>query len=137
MAMPDLNADLLARLEHEARAAAEYAYAPYSNFQVGAALLLATGEILTGCNVENASFRLTTCAEQTAIARAVATLGPKIRLRAVLVLNHHNKPCQPCGACRQTIAEFASAETPVYFIDGTGALTHLTVAELLPSSFSL
>ena len=135
----ELPPDILAVLERHARAAAENSYAPYSNFHVGAALLLEGPEahILTGCNVENASYRLTTCAEQTAITRAVATHGPGIRLRALLVLNRENKPCQPCGACRQAIAEFANPETPVFFTDHTGKLTHLSIAGLLPASFTL
>ncbi len=139
MPAPDLPPHLLSDLEQHAGAAARNSYAPYSNFHVGAALLLAGPEahILTGCNVEIASFRLTTCAEQTAIARAVATFGPAIRIRALLVLNRENRPCQPCGACRQTIAEFADPETPVFFPGPTGTLTHLTMAQLLPSTFSL
>lgn len=139
MPPPDLPAHLLTELEHQARSAAALAYAPYSHFHVGAALLLDGPEahIVTGCNVENASYRLTTCAEQTAITRAVATFGPGIRLRAILVLNPANQPCQPCGACRQTIAEFSSPDTPVYFPDSAGKLTHLTVSQLLPASFSL
>lgn len=135
----ELPPDLLTKLQHKARAAAENSYAPYSNFHVGAALLLEGPEaqVITGCNVENSSFRLTTCAEQTAITRAVATHGPRIRIRAILVLNRQNKPCQPCGACRQTIAEFAAPETLVFFPDHTGALTQLTLAQLLPSTFTL
>lgn len=140
--MPDthpsgLSPDQIATLCTFATGAAHNAYAPYSHFHVGAAILLTTGETVTGCNVENASYRLTTCAEQTAITRAVATHGPHIRIRAILVLNRANQPCQPCGACRQTIAEFADPDTPVYFPDADGALTHLTVAQLLPASFSL
>ena len=143
MPQPDLTPDLLTQLEQQARIAAGNSYAPYSHFHVGAALLLvpdpagSEAPIVTGCNVENASYRLTTCAEQTAITRAVATHGPRIRIRALLVLNRENKPCQPCGACRQTIAEFASPETPVFFPDSTGTLTHPTPAHLLPSTFAL
>ncbi len=140
--MPDthpggLSPDQIASLCTLATEAAHKAYAPYSHFHVGAAILLMTGETVAGSNVENASYRLTTCAEQTAITRAVATFGPAIRLRAIVVLNRENRPCQPCGACRQTIAEFADPETPVFFPDDTGALTHLTLAQLLPSTFSL
>ena len=127
----------VAELATKAEAAAHQAYAPYSRFFVGAAVLLESGVVVVGCNVENASYRLTTCAEQTAITRAVATHGPRIRIRALLVLNRENRPCQPCGACRQTIAEFASPETPIYFPDSTGTLTHLTLAHLLPSTFAL
>ncbi len=139
MAKPALDPDLLARLTHEARAAAEHAYAPYSHFRVGAALLLTTGEIITGTNVENASYRLTTCAEQSAIARAVAELGPHIRLAAVAVANLNQAASMPCGACRQTLLEFApdpAAVTVLY--PGEGGVDHTsTLAELLPAGFRL
>jgi cytidine deaminase len=126
----------LTQLAQQAERAAHNAYAPYSNFFVGAAILLEDGRIVSGCNVENASYRLTTCAEQTAIAAAVAQHGPKIRIRAVAVHNLNNTACQPCGACRQTIAEFAGPATPILFPGPSGAET-CTLADLLPQSFSL
>ena len=82
------------------------AHAPYSNFHVGAAILLTSGKIFSGCNVENASYGMTNCAERTAIFSAVAQLGPKIEIRAVAVANDHGVACSPCGACRQVIYEF-------------------------------
>ena len=94
------------RLRELARAAAANSYSPYSHFRVGAALLLTDGSIVTGCNVENCSYRLTSCAEQAAIARAVSERGPNIRLRAVAVANLNNSASMPCGACRQTLSEF-------------------------------
>ena len=137
--MPDDSHSLsipIAELTRFAEAAARNAYAPYSRFYVGAAILLESGEIVTGCNVENASYRLTTCAEQTAIARAVAQFGPAIRIRAVVVHNLNETACQPCGACRQTIAEFAPPDATIVFpaADGPAATT---LASLLPASFSL
>jgi len=132
--MPD-EVDL-AELSRLAAKAAHNAYAPYSRFYVGAAILLETGQIVTGCNVENASYRLTTCAEQTAIARAVAEFGPAIRIRAVVVHNLNDTACQPCGACRQTIAEFAPPTATIVFPAADGPAT-TTLAELLPASFSL
>ena len=85
-------------LRTAAQEAATRAYAPYSRFYVGAAVLLATGEVVTGCNVENASYRLTCCAEQTAIARAVAEFGPGVRIAAVAVANRDTSiACAPCG----------------------------------------
>jgi cytidine deaminase len=132
--MPDDS--ILAELARRAEAAAHNAYAPYSRFYVGAAILLESGQIVTGCNVENASYRLTTCAEQTAIARAVAEFGPAIRLRAVVVHNLNHTACQPCGACRQTIAEFAPPEATIVFPSADGPAT-TTLAALLPASFSL
>ncbi len=126
----------LDRLTAAAAAVAHHAYAPYSNFFVGAAILLESGQIVTGCNVENASYRLTSCAEQAAIASAVALHGPNIRIRAVVVANLAQVPCQPCGACRQTIAEFASPSTLIAFPGPAGALTTCTLADLLPAAFS-
>jgi cytidine deaminase len=124
-------------LRQRAISAANNAYAPYSHFRVGAALLLEDGNIVTGCNVENASYRLTTCAEQTAIASAVALYGPTIRIRAVVVVNLNDTASQPCGACRQTIHEFSTLATEVFFPVADGSLTRSTVAELLPSAFLL
>lgn len=124
-------------LRQSAARAAENAYAPYSRFYVGAAVLLASGDIVSGCNVENASYRLTTCAEQTAIAAAVATYGPAIRIQAIAVHNRNGIACQPCGACRQTIAEFAPPTALILFPAATGEPSTCVLADLLPASFSL
>ena len=124
-------------LSLRAKAAANNAYAPYSRFYVGAAILLESGQIVTGCNVENASYRLTTCAEQTAIASAVAAHGPGTRILAVAVYNRNETACQPCGACRQTIAEFASPDAAILFPGADGKLDRCTLADLLPASFKL
>ncbi|SNS36976.1 cytidine deaminase [Granulicella rosea] len=125
------------QLQQAAEDAAHHSYAPYSHFHVGAAILLETGETVTGCNVENASYRLTTCAEQTAIARAVAQYGPKIRLRAVAVANLAKVACQPCGACRQTILEFAAPDATIFFPAENGQTASCTLTELLPAAFVL
>ena len=127
----------IATLCRQAAEAAHNAYAPYSRFRVGAALLLTTGEIITGCNVENASYRLTSCAEQAAIARAVIQHGPAIKLRAVAVANLNNTDSQPCGACRQTILEFATPDTWVFYPGEDGAITDASLAAMLPASFHL
>ena len=131
------NTAQLAELARLAEAAAHKAYAPYSHFYVGAAILLESGEIVTGCNVENASYRLTTCAEQTAIASAVAKFGPGIRIAAVVVANLNETACQPCGACRQTIAEFAPAHATIVFPGPNAITTQTTLADLLPGGFQL
>jgi len=111
------------------------AHAPYSNFRVGAAILLTNGKIFSGCNVENASYGMTNCAERTAIFSAVAQLGPKIEIRAVAVANDHGVACSPCGACRQVIYEFGPDAT-IYFHSETGPKqAHIT--ELLPEGFRL
>ncbi len=107
-------------LLRSARKAMKNAYAPYSKFRVGAAILTASGETFVGCNVENASYGMTNCAERTAIFAAVAQLGPKIEIRAVAVTNDHGVPCAPCGACRQVIYEFGPDAT-VFFRGKNGA----------------
>src|ERR1700712_5482658 len=110
-----------ADLQQRAIAVAHHAYAPYSHFRVGAAVLLSDGTIVTGCNVENASYRLTVCAEQAAIASPVSLHGPQIRIRAIAVANLNDTASQPCGACRQTIHEFSTPDTIVFFPGEKGA----------------
>jgi cytidine deaminase len=124
-----------ATLRELAAQAAEMAYAPYSRFRVGAALLLEDGLVVTGCNVENCSYRLTSCAEQGAIARAVAERGPGVRLRAVAVANLNGAASMPCGACRQTLAEFGDDGTVVLYPGEGGAPEETTLGELLPHAF--
>src|ERR1700742_4301244 len=133
----ELTQAQIASLQQHAATVAHHAYAPYSNFRVGAALLLTDGTIVTGCNVENASYRLTTCAEQTAITSAVALHGPGIRIRAIAVANLNNTASQPCGACRQTIHEFSTPDTIVYFPAEKGTIAESTIAALLPAAFLL
>jgi cytidine deaminase len=133
----DLAQDLVEQLQQQAVTAAENAYAPYSHFRVGAAVLLEDGAIVTGCNVENASYRLTTCAEQSAIAAAVSLHGPTVRLRAIAVANLNNASSQPCGACRQTILEFSTPDTMIFFLKQDGAFGHITIEDLLPAAFAL
>jgi cytidine deaminase len=131
----DLSAADKERLRALARVAAAHAYAPYSGFRVGAALLLEDGTIVAGCNVENCSYRLTSCAEQGAVSRAVAEFGPEIRLRAVAVANLNEAASMPCGACRQTLAEFGDDSTLVLYPGENGALEETTLGELLPHAF--
>jgi len=144
LALNSLPEDLLADLRARATAVAHHAHAPYSHFRVGAALLLAephAGQIITGCNVENSSFRLTCCAEQVAIGRAVAELGPTISLRAVAVANLNQAASMPCGACRQTLVEFAPDPNAVLVLfpgqDASGNVTDQvsSLASLLPAAF--
>jgi cytidine deaminase len=118
-----------------ARTAMKKAYAPYSKFRVGAALLTTTGKIFSGCNVENASYGMTNCAERTAIFSAVAEMGPKLEISAIAVANDQGVPCSPCGACRQVIYEFGPDAT-VFFQDAKGQQeAHIT--KLLPEGFRL
>jgi cytidine deaminase len=117
-----------------AKHACENAYAPYSNFRVGAAILLASGEIFYGCNVENASYGLTNCAERTAIFSAVAALGAKqVRIRAVAVVNDRRVACSPCGACRQVITEFGP-DAEIFYL-GPSGIEQSSMQELLPHCF--
>jgi cytidine deaminase len=123
------------RLLRSARRAMKNAHAPYSNFRVGAAILTANGKIFSGCNVENASYGLTNCAERTAIFSAVAQLGPKMEIRAVAVTNDQGVPCSPCGACRQVIYEFGPDAT--IFFQGARGPKQSHITELLPEGFRL
>lgn len=132
-----LTQQQIAQLQQCAIEAAHNAYAPYSGFRVGAAVLLSDSTIVTGCNVENASYRLTTCAEQNAITTAVAQRGPHIRIAAITIANLNNAASQPCGACRQTILEFSSSETIIYFPNADGSFVQAPIAELLPAAFLL
>src|SRR3981189_2568516 len=107
------------RLLRAARKVMKHAHAPYSNFRVGAAFLTTKGELFVGCNVENASYGLTTCAERTAIFSAVAELGPKLEICAISVVNDQGVPCSPCGACRQVLYEFGP-EAMIFFQSSKG-----------------
>ncbi len=122
-------------LEKAAARVMKNAHAPYSNFHVGSAILLTNGKIFTGCNVENASYGMTNCAERTAIFSAVATLGPKLEIQAVAVTNDHGVACSPCGACRQVIYEFGPNAT-IYF-QGSDGPRQAHITELLPEGFRL
>src|SRR5271154_1684634 len=107
------------RLIEAAHAAFQNAYAPYSKFRVGAALLTASGDVFAGCNVENASYGMSNCAERTAIFSAISQGGPKLEIVAIAVANDHDAPCSPCGACRQVIYEFGPRAT-VFFRSAKG-----------------
>ena len=123
------------RLIEAARAAAKNAYAPHSQFHVGAAILTSGGEVFSGCNVENASYGMTNCAERTAIFSAIAKSGPTLEIRAVAVLNTQDLPCAPCGACRQVIYEFGP-DAKIFFPSARGwQEAHIT--QLLPEGFRL
>jgi cytidine deaminase len=124
----------LQQLKAAARRAAKSAYAPYSKFAVGAAVLTQSGKIHAGCNVENASYGLCNCAERTAIFNAVASGEKKLRLRCVVVFTPTDQPTAPCGACRQVIHEFGPDARVISFCRGREVLdTHLRA--LLPGAF--
>lgn len=128
-----LSSDTAEALMAAAEEARGRAYAPYSGFPVGAAILFGDGRVVTGCNVENASYSLSICAERNAMSTAVA-MG-LTRPVAVAVAGPDGVFCPPCGACRQFLAEF-SRGMPV-IIKGEGGITAIALNELLPSGFSL
>ena len=130
-----LPSGLRSKLLRSAKKVMKNAHAPYSKFRVGAAVLLSNGKIFSGCNVENASYGMTNCAERTAIFSAVAQLGPKIEIRAVAVVNDHGVPCSPCGACRQVIYEFGPDAT--VFFEGAQGPKQAHITALLPEGFRL
>lgn len=133
-----ISATQQTKLLDAARHAAAHAYAPYSGFRVGAALLLEDGVIVTAANVENASYGLSICAERSAVTRAVAQHGPKLRIIAVAVTNLNNAPSSPCGACRQVLAEFMPPTGLILFpFDGVAGIRKHTLAELFPLGFDL
>jgi cytidine deaminase len=122
-----------ASLFEAAEAARHCAYAPYSNFQVGAALLLEDGSVVSGCNVENASYGLTVCAERNAIA---AMVRMRQRPVAVAIVVDAVRPAPPCGVCRQVLAEFGSPQMVVKSKTVQGKELSWTLGELLPHAFS-
>jgi len=130
-----ISAGMRKKLLQAATKVMKNAHAPYSNFHVGSAVLLTNGKIVTGCNVENASYGMTNCAERTAIFSAVAQFGPKIEIRAVAVTNDHGVSCSPCGACRQVIYEFGPHA--VIFFQGANGPKQAHITELLPEGFRL
>ena len=121
-------------LMEQSKVARENAYVPYSKFPVGAALLAKDGTVFEGCNIENASFGLTNCAERTAIFKAVSQ-GVK-EFEAIAIVADTDGPCSPCGACRQVIAEFCAPTMPVYLTNLKGDVLETTVEALLPGAFT-
>ena len=119
-----------------ARNAAAHAYAPYSKFRVGAALLFDDGSVVTGCNVENMSYGLTSCAERNALFRAVSERGANRKIVAIAVTNLNERSSPPCGACRQVMSEFVTSDAVVYFPGENGEETRL-FSELFPFRFHL
>jgi cytidine deaminase len=117
MTQPNLTEAEKSHLRALATEAAAHSYSPYSHFRVGAAMLLETGETVSGCNVENASFRLTSCAEQAAVA------------------NLNDAASMPCGACRQTLTEFGPDETLILYPGENGEPCETTLGALIPHAF--
>jgi cytidine deaminase len=110
------------------------AYVPYSKFQVGAAIITSNDTLYLGCNIENASYGLTNCAERTAIFKAVSE--GETEIKAIAVVGDTEGPISPCGACRQVIAEFATEDTQIYLANLNGDVKETTISEILPGYFS-
>ncbi len=128
-----LEESILNALVEAARSARAQAYAPYSKFAVGAAVLDDTGRIHAGCNVENAAYPQGVCAEATALVHMVMAGGRQVR--AVAVVGDAPEPVTPCGGCRQKIREFAADDVPVLIADLHIVRARYTLGELLPASF--
>ncbi|KSU85801.1 MULTISPECIES: cytidine deaminase [Fictibacillus] len=122
------------KLVREAVTARDRAYVPYSKFQVGAALLTKDGKVYHGCNIENAAYSVTNCAERTALFKAVSE-GDK-EFSALAVVADTKRPVPPCGACRQVISELCPSDMKVYLTNLQGDILETTVEELLPGAFS-
>lgn len=118
-------------LVEAARSALKFAYAPYSNFPVGAAVLTDSGEIVAGCNIENAAFGPTVCAERVAVFGARAR---GLRIEAVAIVNGSGTPCYPCGTCRQVLWELARG-AEIIVEDGKGGVISNKMVDLLPLAF--
>ena len=131
--MVNIPRERLTAMENAARKAAACSYAPYSGFPVGAAVLSEEGEIFTGCNVENASFGLTACAERNAVCQAVAQ-GHR-RIAAVLIYTATPQATPPCGACRQVIHEF-EPQAAIICVSDSAHRIETTLDALLPGAFS-
>lgn len=116
-----------------AQEAMSRAYVPYSKFKVGAVLITDENEAILGCNIENASYGLSNCAERTAIFKAVSE--KKTKFKKLVVIGDTEGPISPCGACRQVISEFCAPDMPVILTNLKGDILETSVAELLPWSF--
>ena len=130
---PPLDEATEQRLVRAAREGRERAYAPYSRFAVGAALLDEQGRVHAGANIENAAYPQGLCAEAAALAHLVLAGGREVR--AVVVAGEAAEPVTPCGGCRQKLREFAGGQVPVLAVDSQGVRARHTLGELLPASF--
>jgi len=126
---------MMAALFKQAQLAKQSAYAPYSNFKVGAAVQTTSGKIYTGCNIENASYSLTCCAERIAIFKAISE-GDRT-FDAIAITANTDTPVSPCGACRQVMAEFFSERTAIYLLNNKGEHQKTNVSSILPLHFKL
>jgi len=126
----------LSELKEKAKEVAKNAHAVYSSFKVGSAILTKTGNVYTGCNVENTSYGLTVCAERNAIFNAVASEG-KVEIEQVVVYTETGKPASPCGACRQVIYEFCGSDIKIHCCCDSDEVIDTSIKQLLPDAFNL
>ena len=133
MLKTDMISKNFEKLFNAAKMVRENAHVPYSNFKVGAAFLTEDNSIISGCNVENAAYPQSQCAEASAIGNLVSQGFSKIK--EVVVIGSGSLLCSPCGGCRQRLREFASLETPIHMCNSDGQLKTSTLKELLPDSF--
>lgn len=122
------------QLIEEAKVAREKAYVPYSKFKVGAALLTVDGKVYHGCNIENAAYSMTNCAERTALFKAVS--DGDTEFAKLVVIADTEGPVSPCGACRQVISELCSKDMLVVLTNLNGDIRETSVGDLLPGAFS-
>lgn len=132
-----MSEQITGTLLDQARSARDLAYAPYSRFQVGAALQTRDGRVFPGCNVENAAYGLCNCAERTALFSAIAAGYKPGDFKAIAVIADTPEPVTPCGSCRQVLAELCLSDMPVLLANTTGATRQTTVEALLPDGFRL
>jgi cytidine deaminase len=132
--MKEVEKNIMDKLINAAKSAYDLAYAPYSNFQVGSAALTMKGNIVKGCNVENASYGLTVCAERNCISHAV--ISGETDFQIIVIYTEQENLTPPCGACRQVIAEFFEQSAPVIAVNHLHEKKIWTVAQLLPDAFT-
>ena len=127
----------VSRLVDEAIIARTMAYAPYSKFKVGCAILLKNGKAIRGCNIENKSFCLTNCAERTALFKMISEGITKYDVEALCIVGDTKEPITPCGACREVMAELLLPDTLIYLANMERDTLEIKVSDLLPLSFKL
>lgn len=127
--------NLTRKMIEQASHALQHAYAPYSNYRVGACICTEEDALFTGVNVENSSYGLTICAESSAICQMVA--AGQYKIKSMVLLAGNNMLCTPCGACRQRMCEFSTPHTQIFLCNQQTILKSITMEDLLPMAFSL
>lgn len=127
---------IITQLKTEAIKAQSFSYSPYSQKKIGASIQLNNGQIYSGCNIENASFGATVCAERVAIWKAYSQNSAQVKIETICVVSDAATPWPPCGLCRQVIAEFCTNQTQVIIMNTAGTEKTMLFNELFPESFS-